>query len=58
MKDLGIAAGIVRAIDDELAIAHQALVPFAQLSPVPLMRQLGEMLQAQVASLQTEAPTR
>jgi octaprenyl-diphosphate synthase len=52
MKDLGIAAGITRAIDDELAIAHQALVPFAQLAPVPLMRQLGEMLQVQVATLQ------
>jgi octaprenyl-diphosphate synthase len=54
MKDLGIAAGIVRAIDDELAIAHQALEPFARLAPVPLMRQLGEMLKAQVASLQAD----
>jgi octaprenyl-diphosphate synthase len=52
MKDLGIAAGIVRAIDDELAIANQALVPFAQLPPVSLMRQLGGMLQFQVAALQ------
>jgi octaprenyl-diphosphate synthase len=55
MKDLGIAAGIVRAIDEELAIANGALAPFAQLQPVPLMRQLGEMLQGQVAALQAEA---
>jgi octaprenyl-diphosphate synthase len=52
MKDLGIAAGIVRAIDDELVVAFQALAPFAHLAPVPLMRQLGVMLQTQVASLQ------
>ena len=51
MQELGIATGVVRAIEAELAVAAEALGPFAQLTPVPLMRQLGGMLRAQVAAL-------
>ena len=52
MQELGIAAGVVQAIDDELAIAAKALVPFTSLAPVPLMLQLEALLRAQVAALQ------
>ena len=55
MQELGIAAGVVRAIDEELAVARQALAPFARLTPVPLMLQLGEMLHKQVAALSVPA---
>jgi octaprenyl-diphosphate synthase len=55
MQELGIAAGVVRAIDEELAAAGAALAPFAKLTPVPLMLQLGEMLHKQVASLSVPA---
>jgi len=51
MQELGIAAGVVRAIDGELAAAGVALAPFTKLAPVPLMLQLGDMLQKQVAAL-------
>lgn len=51
MQELGIAGGVVRAIDDELAAAGEALVPFRQLTPVPLMLQLSEMLRKQVTVL-------
>lgn len=51
MQELGIAAGVVQAIDEELAAAAAALVPFDHLAPVPLMLQLGEMLSKQVAAL-------
>jgi len=58
MKELGIAAGVVRAIDVELTGATVALEPFTQLAPVALMLQLVSMLKAQVATLQTAvAPT-
>lgn len=55
MQELGIAAGVVRAIDEELAVAAAALTPFARLAPVPLMIQLGEMLRKQVAALSVTA---
>jgi len=55
MKELGIAAGVVRAIEKELAIASRALEPFASLAPVPLMHQLAGILKAQVVALQSEA---
>jgi octaprenyl-diphosphate synthase len=51
MQELGIAGGVVQAIDAELATASGALAPFARLAPVPLMLQLGEMLRKQVAAL-------
>ncbi len=51
MAELGIAAGVVRAIDEELAAANQALEPYGSLPPVPLMLQLGTMLKMQVAAL-------
>jgi len=55
MQELGIAGGVVRAIDDELAAAGEALAPFRQLAPVPLMLQLSEMLQKQVTVLSASA---
>jgi octaprenyl-diphosphate synthase len=57
MKEMGIAAGVVRAIDDELAVATSVLTPYGGLAPVPLMLQLGGMLKGQVAALQTEPAT-
>ncbi|MDB6115911.1 MAG: hepT [Lacunisphaera sp.] len=52
MQEMGIAAGVVQAIDDELAVATRGLAPYASLAPVPLMLQLPEMLNAQVTGLQ------
>lgn len=52
MKEMGIAAGILHAIEEELTVATAALVPYAELSPVPLMHQLSEMLTTQVGALQ------
>lgn len=51
MQELGIASGVVQAIDEELAVAAEALAPFARLAPVPLMLQLGAMVHKQVAAL-------
>ena len=58
MQELGIGAGIVRAIDEELAVSVAALAPHADRAPVALMLQLGEMLKAQVASLQAASAMR
>ncbi len=55
MAELGIAAGVLRAIDKELTDAYRALEGFESLPPVPLMRELGSMLKAQVTALQTTA---
>jgi octaprenyl-diphosphate synthase len=55
MAELGIPAGVVRAIDAELAAAGQALAPYNHLAPVPLMVQLGSMLKMQVTALQSAA---
>lgn len=55
MQELGIASGVVRAIDEELVAAGKALAPFGQLAPVPLMLQLGDMLHQQVAALSDSA---
>ncbi len=57
MQELGITAGVVRAIEDELATAGAALAPFASLAPVPLMLQLGDMLHKQVAALPVSPAT-
>jgi len=51
MQELGIATGVVLAIEAELALAGEALAPYARLAPVPLMLQLGGMLRTQVAAL-------
>jgi len=58
MGELGIAEAIVRAIDDELAVALTSLAPHAALAPVPLMRQLADMLRNQVAALHAGAASR
>jgi octaprenyl-diphosphate synthase len=55
MAELGITGKVVVAIDEELEIATRGLDPFMDLPPVPLMLQLGAMLKAQVATLQTSA---
>ena len=55
MQELGIASGVVRAIDHELAAAGAALASFRHLAPVPLMLQLGEMLRKQVTLLSATA---
>jgi octaprenyl-diphosphate synthase len=55
MNELGVASGVRRAIDVELAAADLILEPFRHLSPVPLMRTLCTMLRSQVDGLQTEA---
>jgi octaprenyl-diphosphate synthase len=51
MQELGSAAGVVQAIEEELRFASAALAPFAHLAPVPLMLQLGDMLRKQVTGL-------
>jgi octaprenyl-diphosphate synthase len=53
MAELGIAEGVLQAIDVELDAANRALAPFAELPSVPLMLRLGAMLQKQVAALPT-----
>jgi len=58
MHELGIAEAIVKAIDDELALALSPLEPYAALAPVPLMRQLADMLKHQVAALRSAAGSR
>ncbi len=55
MRELGIATGVVAAIDREIAAATAALAPYGTLAPVPLMRQLCDVLQAQVGALQQPA---
>src|SRR5258708_1601703 len=56
MQELGIAAGGVRAIDDELAGVTPGLAPPPRLARVPVMLQLCAMLQGQVAALQQAVP--
>lgn len=56
MRELGIAEKVLLAIEDELTVATRSLAPFQELAPVPLMLQLGSLLKAQVAALQSSAP--
>jgi len=56
MRSLGIAAGVVAAVEEELARALSVLMPHERLAPVPLLRQLSGLLQGQIAALQ--APTK
>lgn len=58
MQELGVFAAVVAAIEAELALAHAALVPYATLPPVPLMRKLGAMLTMQVKALPIESSAR
>ncbi|MBI2516023.1 MAG: polyprenyl synthetase family protein [Opitutae bacterium] len=51
MRALGIADGVVRAIEQELSAASAALAPHAGLAPVPMMRQLCDVLRSQVTGL-------
>lgn len=56
MRTLGIAPGVVAAVEEELAKALSVLMPYGDLAPVPLMRQLSGLLKGQIAALQ--APTK
>jgi octaprenyl-diphosphate synthase len=51
MRELGIATGVVQAIDAELMAAARALEPHVQLAPAPFMLQLSAMLKTQVDAL-------
>lgn len=51
MQELGVVAGVLQAIEDELTIATGALDVYNSLTPVPLMRQLAVMLQGKVSAL-------
>lgn len=51
MRALGIAEDVVIAIERELGAAMGALAPHAGLAAVPMMRQLGDVLRAQVHGL-------
>jgi octaprenyl-diphosphate synthase len=51
MKELGIAAGVVAAIESELALSEAALRPHGDLAPVPFLLQLRDLLRGQVAAL-------
>jgi len=55
MRHLGIAAGVIDAIDRELADAQRELAPYLGLPPTPLLLQLCGVLRAQVAGLTTRA---
>jgi len=52
MQEMGIAAEVVRAIDDELAAATHVLAAHREQPAVPLLLQLSALLHAQVAALQ------
>ena len=51
MRELNIAAGVVQAIDSELALARSVLQAHDRLLPVSLMLQLCDVLAAQVLSI-------
>lgn len=53
MRELGIAAGVIAAIDRELDLARQALAPHTANAPTPLMLGLIGVLQGQVAALRS-----
>ena len=57
MQEMGIASGVVQAIEVELAEATRVLSPYAEVAPVPLMLQLAGMLRSQVTALQAAAVT-
>lgn len=56
MRELGIAEKVLHAIEEELAVATLSLASFRDLPPVSLMLQLGDLLRAQVAALQSSTP--
>lgn len=51
MRDLGIAAGVVHAINAELGCARHVLETYRDLLPVPLLLRLCDVLAAQVQAL-------
>lgn len=57
MRALGIAGGVVQAVDEELARAASVLMPHAQLAATPLLLQLSALLKSQIAALQAAAHT-
>ncbi len=55
MRQLGIGAGVVQAIDAELSLGKGVLESHRSQQPVALMLQLGDVLSAQVQALQSTA---
>ena len=51
MKELGIAEGVVAAIESELTLAEAALSPYVSLAPVPFLLLLRDLLRGQVAAV-------
>ena len=51
MKELGIAEGVVAAIESELTLAEAALSPYTNLAPVPFLLLLRDLLRGQVAAV-------
>jgi octaprenyl-diphosphate synthase len=58
MRELGIAAGVVQAIDAELSLARAVFELHRHLLPVPLMLRLCDVLNAQVQTLYQASLTR
>lgn len=51
MRELGIAAGVVEAIEKELTAATRALTPHRELPPSAMLQDLTELLRSQVNAL-------
>lgn len=51
MRELGIASGVVEAINSELLLARRVLVPYGNFLAVPLLLRLCDVLSAQVQNL-------
>ncbi|MBS0661793.1 MAG: polyprenyl synthetase family protein [Verrucomicrobia bacterium] len=51
MRELGIFDGVASAVMAEVKLATDALQPWPNEPPTPLLRSLGDVLQAQVAAL-------
>ncbi len=57
MHQLGIGAAVIQSIDDELAVALDALAPHSALPAVELLNQLAVLLKRQVSRLSVPAST-
>lgn len=55
MADLGVFPTVAEAVHGEIASATQALAPWTNEAPTPLLLQLCDVLRAQVAGLQAPA---
>jgi octaprenyl-diphosphate synthase len=55
MRQLGIAAGVAAAVEEELGHAHAVLAPHAGQPPVNLLLELSALLKSQLAALHPPA---